>query len=174
MEILSWKNKYGTKHYDASTPERLERAARAVLKELIDDGWMYAPDPPALSEEKQEMVGLTEEQVEALPPALRTGARLVRDAVAQAMEAYEEEAAEYDLAVRLARGESVMEARWTRSGQPDAEWAAICEDARTRWPHAELREDGVYLPATAWSILQSRDGYEYEFYSLSRVITFED
>lgn len=71
MRILVWTSKYRDYYYAADTPEELEASAQKILEELIENQWVTEPEPPTVSEKDEELLALTEEQVQALPTALR-------------------------------------------------------------------------------------------------------
>ena len=169
MQVLSWRAKHGTYLYDASTSEKLEASARMILKELMEDGWMYRPTPPEANPADQEILSLTDEQVAALPERLRQEAVQIRREHALEQAQYEEEMEEWREAEAILAGTAEPELIRARADYSDEDWERILERV-PQWHLAEVREDGVYRPPTAWRMLQDRSGYEYEDYRLERVI----
>lgn len=86
MEILMWTNKYGSCFYAARTPEELEASAREIVKQLVDEGWIFAVTDRDNTPEEAEAVALSKEEVAALPEILRTRVERVRESVRRRQE----------------------------------------------------------------------------------------
>lgn len=172
MRILTWRNKYGTQMYSAATDEELEGAAREILAELVRDGWIYEPSKPDFDEAERELIRMTEDEVAALPAALRANAEKERADAARRVSQYEDELGELARAKRILAGNVEWELSRARADYDDDRWDRMVEAATSRWfGPVEVREDGIYKKDSAWSILQERDGAEYEDYRLDSLTT---
>jgi hypothetical protein len=94
-KIVIFKEKHGDYYYDASTPEIFNKVALAVLRERFEAGyWYYGPSElTPLSAEDQAIADLTDEQVEALPEALKETTATKRNRILRGVRARQ---AEYD------------------------------------------------------------------------------
>jgi len=137
--ILVWKHKYGESYYDASTDEALEKSACKILNTLVKDGWIYDPGTLYVSWD-DDVADLTDEDLEKMPDSLRATICEQRD---RARRTRDRETAFYDKEVES--------------------WTHVNMLVRGETPS----RDGHRI--TAWGVLQERDGYEYEDYSLHKV-----
>lgn len=74
-QILIQKSKHADYYYDVSTPELLALASLSILKSNFDAGWYRNPQEPylypAVSDEENALIALTDEQISALPEVIR-------------------------------------------------------------------------------------------------------
>lgn len=159
--VLTWQHKHGRELYAADTDEQLEKSARKVLKTLLDWGYIYEPDvePDFRYQDIDfELVALSDEQVNALPTeSLRECARRHKKKHANVIREHERELARYEEAVKVAAGEEV----WITD-----------RGVRRTGPNA-----GEYFPpmqVTAWRILESRNGAEYEIFDIEHITDPDD
>lgn len=150
MKILVWRCKYGENYYDASTPEALEASSLEVLRNLVKDGYIFEPKDPMKHIEYSgidlELARLTPEQIHALPTqSLRDEAIKHMKRFAYRYAVYYHEKHQYEVIQRLLNGETVVE-----------------------------KHNGKQRTFTAWSILQMRDGSEYENFSVADVWTSKE
>ena len=116
MKVLTWEHKHGTFLYDASTSEVLEKSARQILNELISEGYVYEPEDPMKHVEHSgidmELAQLTTEEIDALPlESLQKKARKEKNRLADRVRRAQYEREDYDLIIRVARGEKVIDNR---------------------------------------------------------------
>ena len=172
--ILVWAGKYGHRYYDASTAEKLERSARAIVATLVKDGWIYEPDEPRFDSEELEAEALTEAELASMPEFARERATSLRKAVKARRQASAEEREDYERATELAEGKSPLTTFRARTRHRDDEWDELVAAVMEKYPDAVHEGNVIYRPGTAWGLLQERDGAEYESYSVETVTTFED
>lgn len=138
--------------YDASTDEKLEASARKCLRELIESGWIPAPEDPMKHIEYSgidlEQAQLSDAQIDALPlESLRKDARDHKRRLASRITQHERRKAEHEEMLAVVRGEEVYAPDWVRQADSrDGQYKA-----------------GDVVPGkriTAWSILR---GYEDEY-----------
>lgn len=135
MEILMWTNKYGSCFYAARTPEELEASAREIVKQLVDEGWIFAVTDRDNTPEEAEAVALSKEEVAALPEILRTRVERLRKSVRLRQEEHAQVNAQFELAEKLVRGEKTTRTAWEllqqRHGgeyeEYDLEWVIVPE-----------------------------------------------
>lgn len=166
MKVLVWKDKHCDHYYDASTDEALEKSAVKVLKQLMEYSYIYKPEDPMDHIEYSgidlEQAQLTDEQIAALPTdGLREEARKHKAKFAQRFKRHESEMAEYREIEKIIAGETVMSPDWVRQA-----------DSRD----GKHKKGDVMpgRPVTAWSILQGRNGAEYEVFEIEHVEMADD
>lgn len=152
MNIIVWEDKHGTSYYDASTPENREASAREILRQLIDQQYIYKPDDePDVYGIDMELVALTEDQVDALPTnSMAAEARKHRKTYAARVRENDDAKREYETIQEILAGETVYR-RWTR--QTDSRDGKFKAGQRMK------------APITAWSMVSARSDYEYEQFS---------
>ena len=171
MQILVWEDKHSTSYYDASTPEKLEEAARLILQVLTSD-YGYIQDPGEdlsewdLNRLDMELVNMEESEYAALPDKFRIPVEHEKKKYAKLKADLAERQEEYKTAVAVANGETVMEKFRRRDKWDDEEWAKFVE----KWPEYPVHDGWMWRPVSAWSILQKRDGREYEHYNLENLV----
>lgn len=168
MDILVWKNKYDDRYLDASTDEALELSAQSILRELLQDGWIPKPDPVDFDEEELEVLAMSEEQLEELPKSVRESVESEIQSLKRRQAIADEYSKEYEDAQAVLYGTAPEVCIRRKAKYSEEDWAKILK-ASKNWFGAVEREDGIYRKPSAWSILQSRDGAEYENYSLCTV-----
>lgn len=93
--ILVWRNKHGDDYYDASTEDALNGAARHILKQLVDEGWVWEPEAPDVDPEERAVAAMTDEQIASLPTAIQDSTTKNRDRAKRTVDrldaAYEQE-----------------------------------------------------------------------------------
>jgi hypothetical protein len=161
MEILVWEDKYGTSYYDASTPEALEKSALKILRQLLNDRYIVKPENPLEGDNLEysgidlEQARLTLEQIEALPTeGLRKDALAHRKRLANRIRSYQNQLAEYNAIQKVLAGEEVYARDWVRKA--DTKQGKKGDVVKGR-------------RITAWSLLQMRNGAEYEHFSIEVV-----
>lgn len=152
MEIIVWEAKHYTNYYDASTEEAKQASAREIIRDLISGSYIVKPEAePDLrySGIDFELANLTEEEIAALPvESLRDEAKKHKRKLSLRLKQHERDIKDFDLAQKLAAGETVM-------------YQAV----NRRTNKIEERE------LTPWGYVQSRSGGEYEQISLESAWT---
>lgn len=92
--IVIFKEKYGKRYFDASTPEALGLACVKVLKERAEAGYFYyreyEADGPKFDKETQEALALNDEQLAVIPETLRAELQRKRDRAKRSVTIYEQ------------------------------------------------------------------------------------
>lgn len=156
MKILVWKGKHTDRYYDASTVENLEAAARSIITELLEIGYIYRPSPrQEVASDVQELLNLTQEEVAALPEAVKTFTQEKLQRHHALMAADEAVQREWERAQAHKRGEKTGHLVMARN---DARWAKGSEQAAKKPEVFYENEEGIFRRETAWSFLQARSG----------------
>lgn len=151
-KILVWRSKTGTYYYDASTPEALEWSATKILQRLVSDGMVWNPGKLIVTWDSY-IVDMTDEEMEKEFPVNHELAKVKRDKAKRErereMKFYSEEKLMWDCVIGVLKGEPVK---------------------------VSHEVDGMLVetPITAWRILQQRNGWEYEDYSLANVLCYDE
>ena len=176
VKILVWTHKHGSEYYDASTPEKLEASARLVLEDLIGARYITAPEDPMKHIEysgiDMELAQLDDETIDALPTqSLRDEATKHKNKLAARIRRHREDQTEWENIQKLIAGEEVYEP-WTRRkpAWTDEEWQQVIEQRLARVPGSKVIGDRVHARLSAWTIVKSRDGGEYEHFEIEDVI----
>jgi hypothetical protein len=169
-QILVWKAKHADYYYDASTPEKLDKAARKIIHSLVyEEQYIYEPDDDisehTLRPIDMDFVNMTDEAVAALPEKFQEEVKTHKKRYALVVKQIEDEKAHYQRAKDFADGK-VWEEPFRRQvkGREDS-WEKIL----AKWPENPVRDGIMYAPASAWAFLQERNGGEYEHFSLESV-----
>lgn len=182
MKILVWKNKYGTRYFNASSPEARESASLQILQELLDMGFISAPvKDDDYSNGFMELVNMDEKDVESLPETFKKEALRARDSYASQLREYNDEVKFFATVTNLLSGvpQEFVSAR--RRDQNDEQWSRVFEVISARQAGARLAIDEktggevIMSVKTAWSVLNNRSGEgEYESYEIEDVETVAD
>lgn len=146
MHILVVKEKHGTYYFDASTPEKISRAALKILTDRFNGNWYHRPkDESYFWYGFDKEIILTPEEIEALPEHLR--------------------APELKKLKRLesARVELIRAQSWYD------EVERIVKEQDASYEEIVLKSGRTRLESPAWNALQDRADYEYEELYLERL-----
>ena len=88
-QVLVAEGKYGNDFFDASTPELEARAYSIILAERKEIGYFYREyeGEITLTAEQQEILDMTDEQIEALPSSLRDNTKERKSKIARGLAA---------------------------------------------------------------------------------------
>lgn len=149
--ILVWKSRTGTYYYDASTQEALEWSAKKIIQSLVSEGMVWNPGKLIVTWDAY-IVDMTDEEMERIFPNNHELAKTKRD---KAKRQRERETNFYN-------DEKIM-------------WECIQGILHNEPVVADITIDGTVSrrPVTAWTILQQRNGWEYEHYSIANVLVHD-
>lgn len=88
-QVIVAEGKYGNDFFDASTPELEARAYSIILAERKEIGYFYREyeGEITLKAEQQEILDMTDEQIEALPSSLRDNTKERKSKIARGLAA---------------------------------------------------------------------------------------
>jgi len=88
-QVIVAEGKYGNDFFDASTPELEARAYSIILAERKEIGYFYREyeGEITLTAEQQEILDMTDEQIEALPSSLRDNTKERKSKIARGLAA---------------------------------------------------------------------------------------
>jgi len=88
-QVIVAEGKYGNDFFDASTPELEARAYSIILAERKEIGYFYREyeGEITLTAEQQEILDMTDEQIEALPSSLRDNSKERKSKIARGLAA---------------------------------------------------------------------------------------
>jgi len=86
-QVIVAEGKYGNDFFDASTPELEARAYSIILAERKEIGYFYREyeGEITLTAEQQEILDMTDEQIEALPSSLRDNTKERKSKIARGL-----------------------------------------------------------------------------------------
>lgn len=154
-KIVVFREKHSDRYLDASTPEATGWSFLKILKERVKDGYWYYREYEApalkLTAEQKDILALTDEQINVLPPSTRNELASKKDRIARSEQVY------------LRRKK--LEDEWFNAVDrilelPDEEAIKLTgEDVPGKWGRGLLVVEVLY----------ARNDYEYEGYSFQEI-----
>lgn len=135
--IVSWEHKHGTDYFRGTR----DAIARNIFAELIDIGYVYAPEETEFIVGQRVNAAITDEELDALPGDYSVKAQVEKDRknAQRYVKQHEEDIAEWNEIQRALSGEDSLYEK----------------DGRAR--------------SLAWDLLMVRSGSEYERYEVVRI-----